>query len=120
MLNPIQNHDHNPIDVYLEALLYLKFFPLLSLNFATQINSTHCSLYKATWPMAPIKLLKYWTQRKQQGMLFFLKGTLSSLHQHRSNYHHKISVNSVLELEGAEFGAYQIHQNILTKWWHIM
>ena len=23
------------------------------------------------WPMAPIKLLKYWTQRKQQGCFFF-------------------------------------------------
>ena len=52
--------------------------------------------------MAPIKLLKYWTQRKQQGMLFFLKGTLSSLHQHRSNYHHKTSVTSLLDLEEAE------------------
>ena len=102
MLSPIQNHDHNPRDASLEALLYLNFFPLLFLNAATEVNLNHCAVYKATWPMAPIKLLKYWTQRKQQGMLFFLKGTLSSLHQHRSNYHHKISVTSVLELEGAE------------------
>ena len=102
MLNPIQNHVRNPRGAYLEAWLYLKFCPLLSMNAATEVNPTHCSLYKATWPMAPIKLLKYWTQRKQQGMLFFLKGTLSSLHQHRSNYHHKISVTSAVELEGAQ------------------